>query len=93
VTVRVKPVRLPFLRLSISRKAPPRARRIVIRARSAVPALLTVNGSRHKLGKKSRKLHVAIRPRRRSWLHLEVTAGGVRTAFAALVRRAGGSVG
>jgi hypothetical protein len=87
VKVKVKPVRLPFLRLSIPKKAPRRAKRIVIRARSAVPARLTVNGSKFKLGKKIKKLDIAVTSRRQSLLQMTVTAAGVRTSFAANVKR------
>ncbi len=85
--VKVKPVRLPFLRLSVPKKIGPGAKKIVIKARSAVPTLLTVNKSRFKVRAKTKKLVVPISPRGRSWLHMAVTANGIRTAFAAIVGR------
>ncbi len=87
VNVKVNPVRLPFLRLSIPRRVPLRAKRFVIKARSAVPTLLTVNKGKFKIGKKTKKLRVAIRPRGQTWLHLAATANGVTTAFSAIVKR------
>ena len=85
--VKVKPVALPFLRLSIPKEVGHRARKVVIRARSAVPATLTVNGTKFKLGGKKKKLAVAVGRRKLSWLRMTVTANGVRTPFAAVVRR------
>jgi hypothetical protein len=93
VKVRVSPVRLPFLRLKIPKKAAPRAKQIVVKARSAVPTLLTVNKSKFKLGAKTKKLHVPIGPLGQSWLHMAVMAAGVRTSFTAIVRRSGRSGG
>jgi hypothetical protein len=93
VKVKVTPVRLPFLQLSIPKKIPPRAKQVVVKARSAVPALLTVNESKFKVGVKSKKLHIPIGPRGRSWLHMAVTAAGVRTAFTAIVGPSGRSHG
>jgi hypothetical protein len=87
VNVKVKPVRLPFLRLSIPEKVPRGARKIVLKARSAVPTRLTVNAGRFKIGTKTKKLRVTIRPRGQSWLHMAATAQGVRTAFSAIVKR------
>ncbi len=86
--VRVKPVQLPFLRLSIPKKVGRRAKRMVIRARSAVPARLTVDRAKFKIGKKTKRLVVSIGRRRQSWLRMTVTADGVHTAFTELVRRA-----
>ncbi len=85
--VKVKPVRLPFLRLSVPKKIGPGAKKIAIKARSALPTLLTVNKSRFKVRAKTKKLVVPISPRERAWLHMAVTANGVRTAFAAIVGR------
>lgn len=87
VNVKVKPVRFPFLRLSIPKKVTGGAKKIAIKASSAVPTLLTVNKSKFKIGKKTKKLHVAIGSGRQSWLHMAVTANGVRTAFSATVKR------
>jgi hypothetical protein len=86
VNVKVTPARLPFLRLSIPKKAPRGAKKIVIKARSAVPTRLTVNRGKFKIGTKTKKLRVAIRPRGQSWLHMAATAQGVRTAFSAIVK-------
>jgi hypothetical protein len=52
-----------------------------------VPARLTVNGSKFKLGKKIKKLDIAVTSRRQSLLQMTVTAAGVRTSFAANVKR------
>jgi len=93
VNVKVTPVSLPFLQLSIPKRVPPRAKQVVVKARSAVPAPLTVNKSKFKVGVKSKKLHIPIGPRGQSWLHMAVTAAGVRTAFTAIARPSGRSRG
>jgi hypothetical protein len=87
VKVKVKPVQLPFLRLKIPKKAPPKAKQLVIKASSAVSTSLTVNKSKFKLGSKTKKLRVPITAGSRSLLHMAVTAAGVRTPFAAIVKR------
>ncbi len=87
VNVKVAAVRLPFLRLSIPKKAPRGARRIVIKARSALATRLTINHANFEIGAKTKRLRLAIRPRGPAWLHLAATAHGVRTAFSATVKR------
>lgn len=85
--VKVTPVRLPFLRLSIPSKAPRGARKIVIKAHSAVPTFFTVNKLKFKIGTKTKKLRVAIGSQRQSWLRMTATADGLPTAFTAIVKR------
>jgi hypothetical protein len=85
--VKVTPVRLPFLRVSIPKKVSRGAKKIVLKAHSAVPTLLTVNKTKFKVGEKAKKLVVPIGQRGQSWLHIAVSANGVRTAFAAIVKR------
>jgi hypothetical protein len=88
--VDVKPVRLPFLRLSIPKKIGPGAKKVVIKARSAVPTVLTVNKSRFKVGARTKRLVIPTGTRRPPPLHLVAAANGVSTPFAAVVRRGGG---
>jgi hypothetical protein len=88
LTVRVRRVELPFLKLAIPRSLPRRARRLVLKVRSAVRAKLAIGKRSFKLkaGHKA-KLGVPVRPGASLLLHLSVTTNAARTPFAAVVKR------
>ena len=86
-TVTVTPLQLPLLQLSIPKHLPRAARKLTIGAQSAVPSSLTIDGHKFDLGAARRKLRISIPPGKPLLLRMAVTAEGVRTPFAAVVRR------
>jgi hypothetical protein len=87
VTVKVTPVRLPFLKLRIPKSVPRAARRLSLAARSAVPTVLAIGKHRFRLraGKKARlRVPIGGGP---LLLRLIATARGIETPFAVAVKR------
>ena len=87
LTVMVSPLRPPFLRLEIPKSVPRTMSKLVLRASSAVDSMLTIGKRKFRLGPKRKKLSLPIKGGGPLLLHLAVTAGGVRTPFAAVVKR------
>jgi hypothetical protein len=88
VTLEVKPVRLPFLKLRIPKSIPGAARELVLKARAAVSTKIAIGkrSFRLKAGRRE-KLRLAVGRGGPLLLHLSVTAGGIRTPLAFAVKR------
>ena len=87
VAVNVSQVQLPYLQLAIPKSVALSARKVALQVRSAVQATLTVDKRRFSLGPRRRKLSLPIKGGGPFLLHLAVTAGGVKTPIAAVVKR------
>jgi hypothetical protein len=88
VVVHVNAVKLPFLKLQIPGHVSPTARAVTLTVASAVPARLSFGRQSFKLTRRSRKLHLRIRPGRGPLLlRMRVVANGISTPFARVVRR------
>ncbi len=87
VAVNVSQVKIPYLQLAIPKSVARSARKLILHARSAVQATLTVDKLRFSLGPKRKKLSLPIKSAGSLLLHLAATAGGVKTPFSALVKR------
>lgn len=92
VTVKVQRVNLPFLKLRIPKSVPRSARQLSLRATSAIPAKLSVDGHMFRLKARRRarvtsRIRIPIRRGAPLLLRLAVTAEGAQTPFAAVVRR------
>ncbi|MGC2449421.1 MAG: hypothetical protein WA477_17360, partial [Candidatus Sulfotelmatobacter sp.] len=87
VAVNVSQVQLPYLQLAIPKSVARSARKLALYVRSAVQATLTVDKRRFSLGPKRKKLSLPIKGGGPFLLHLAVTAGGVKTPIAAVVKR------
>jgi hypothetical protein len=88
VSVTVKQVKLPFLKLGVPKAIAGAARTLVLKARSAVPAKIAIGKRKFKLkALHKEKLRLPVKPGVPLLLHLSVTAGGAQTPFAVAVKR------
>ena len=86
--VHVRPVELPFLRLSLPKRVSRRARQLRLRAASALPSTLIVGHKRYSISRTTRTITVRIvRGRQPLVIELSVTARGLTQPITVVVRR------
>jgi hypothetical protein len=88
LTIHVKPLNLPFLRLSAPRRLRRHQRRLTLHAAAALPATLAVGRRHYELSAKTRSIKIAVVPGRHPLLlRPSLTASGVRYPIALVIAR------